>query len=311
VRLGRENRRLRHEAMADRARVRAEGRILVLAVIMICAFATVGLRMGTLAASEPEEPRAQASGASIIATRADIVDRRHRVLAKNMDTHSLYAHPQQMIEPAEAARALAAIFPDLDAARLLRDFTGDRKFVWIKRKLSPEQRQAVHEIGEPGLLFGPREMRLYPNGPIAAHILGGAGFGAEGVHSAEIVGRAGLEKALDDTLRDPARAGSPLVLSIDLSVQAATERMLEAGMTLMNAKGAAAVLMEAETGEILSLASLPDFDPNGRPQPLTEGDPGDSPLFNRAVQASTSSGRCSRPSPPRRPSTSGSSRRRR
>ena len=71
---------------------------------------------------------------------------------------------------------------------------------------------------------------------------------------------------------------------MDLSVQAATERVLLGGMKLMNARGAAAVLMDARTGEILSLVSLPDFDPNDRPVPLTEGDAADSPLFNRAVQ---------------------------
>jgi cell division protein FtsI (penicillin-binding protein 3) len=89
---------------------------------------------------------------------------------------------------------------------------------------------------------------------------------------------------MDDALRDPGRGDVPLALSLDLTVQAAVERVLEGGMRLMNAKGAAAVLMDVHTGEIISLASLPDFDPNDRPSPLTQGDPGDSPLFNRAVQ---------------------------
>ena len=152
------------------------------------------------------------------------------------------------------------------------------------RYISPEQRQAVHDLGEPGLLFGPREMRLYPNGPLAAHVLGGASFGREDVHSAEVIGVAGIEKALDARLRDPARADEPLRLSIDLTVQAAMRRVLMGGMKLMSAKGAAAVLMEVETGRVVGLVSLPDFDPNDRPRPLTRGDAGDSPLFNRAVQ---------------------------
>ncbi|MCC1491520.1 penicillin-binding protein 2 [Cognatishimia sp. F0-27] len=280
----RENLRLRHEEMRDRARHRAEGRLLVLGVMFVCAFSVVGARMGVLAASDPVEPRAQATGSSIIASRADITDRHGRILATNMTTHSLYAHPQQMIEPIRTAKALAEIFPDLDEERLIEDFTGKRKFLWVKRKLSPEQRQAVHDIGEPGLLFGPREMRLYPNGALAAHVLGGASFGREGVHSAEVIGTAGIEKYLDAELRDPAREGAPLALSIDLTVQAAAERVLDAGMKLMNAKGAASVLMDVKTGEVISIVSLPDFDPNDRPRPPTEGEPGDSPLFNRAVQ---------------------------
>ena len=280
----RENIRIRHEEMRDRARKRAEGRLLVLGVMFTCAFIVIGGRMGVLANSEPSEPRTSVAGAQILAQRADIVDRKGRILATNFETHSLYAQPPQIIDPERAASELVKIFPDLEQKRLIKDFTGKRKFLWIKKKLSPEQKQAVHDIGEPGLLFGPREMRLYPNGKLAAHVLGGASFGREGVHAAEVIGVAGIEKYYDERLRDPALGHKPLELSLDLSVQAATERVLHGGMSLMNAKGAAAILMDVKSGEVISIASLPDFDPNDRPRPPTEGNPGDSPLFNRAVQ---------------------------
>ncbi|MEB8385731.1 penicillin-binding protein 2 [Rhodobacteraceae bacterium KMM 6894] len=282
----RENIRLRHEDMRDRSRRRAEGRLLMLGAMFFCAFAVIGGRMGVLAQSEAAEPRTSAAGADIYAQRADIVDRKGRILATNFDTHSLYANPQDMIEPERTAKALAEIFPDLKVERLTKDFTGSRKFLWIKKKISPEQKQAVHEIGEPGLLFGPREMRLYPNGSLAAHVLGGAGFGREGVHAAEVIGVAGIEKFYDDRLRDPAQSSTPLQLSLDLTVQDVVEQVLYGGMRLMNAKGAAAVLMDVHTGEVIAIASLPDFDPNDRPRPLIEGEgeAADSPLFNRAVQ---------------------------
>lgn len=280
----RENIRLRHEEMRDRLRVRAEQRLLLLGIMYFCAFLVIGTRMGGLAASEPEEPRGATNGASIVAQRADIVDRKGRILATNMETHSLYAHPHQMIEPVRAAEELGKIFPDLDVEDLKKRFTSDRKFMWIRKKLSPEQKQAVHDIGEPGLLFGPREMRLYPNGPVAAHVLGGYGFGREGVHSAEVIGTAGIEKYEDELLRDPAREGAPLELSLDLTIQDAAEKVLYGGMKIMNAKGAASILMDVHTGEILALASLPDFDPNDRPLPALGDDPSISPLFNRAVQ---------------------------
>ena len=279
-----ENLRLRHEEMRDRARIRAEGSIVLLGAMFALAFATIGLKMWVVAESEPAEPRTSIAGSSIVAQRGDILDRHGRVLATNLDTFALYAHPHQMVEPERAAQELASIFPDLDQDRLTRDFTGKRRFVWIRRKISPEQRQAVHDIGEPGLLFGPREMRLYPNGALAAHILGGASYGEEGVHAAEIKGTAGVEREFNDFLTDPANGGKPLQLSIDLTVQAAAEQMLYGGMRLMNAKGAASVLMDAKTGEIISMVSLPDFDPNDRPGLPTEGHPDDSPLFNRAVQ---------------------------
>lgn len=280
----RENLRLRHEQMRDQARARAEGRLLILSVMFLGAFAAVGGKMASLAASEPAEPRVAVAASDIRAQRADIVDRNGAILATNLATHALYAQPQDMIDPDRVAAELAAIFPDLDEESLRRRFTGKAKFLWIKRRLSPEQMQQVHDIGDPGLQFGPREMRLYPNGPLAAHVLGGARFDNEGVASADILGVAGVEKAFDSYLRDPANGGEPLRLSLDLTVQAAVERVLAGGMVVMNAKGAAAVMMDVDTGEIVALASLPDFDPNDRPRPLTRGDAADSPLFNRAVQ---------------------------
>jgi cell division protein FtsI (penicillin-binding protein 3) len=281
--IARENLRLRHEAQRDRLRQRAEGRLVLMSLVFLMAFGSVGVRMAALATTEAEEPSVIASTASIHTTRADITDRQGRVLATNFATNALYAHPHEIVDARAAADGLAEIFPEMDAEALYARFTSERRFLWLRRYLSPEQEQMVHDLGEPGLLFGPREMRLYPNGSIAAHILGGAGFGQEAVNAAEVIGIAGIEAMFDDELRDPARE-APLALSIDLTVQAAVEEVLAGGMMLMNARGAAAVLMDVHTGEIVAMASLPDFDPNARPRPLLEGDPADSPLFNRAVQ---------------------------
>ena len=279
-----ENLQQRHAEIQGQSRQRSEGRLLVLGVFFVCAYALIGVRMGMMSTSEPTEPVAIATGSVIAAQRADIIDREGRILATNFETHSLYAHPHQLIDPVAAADALIKVFPDLDHERLIKDFTGKRKFVWIKKKISPEQKQAVHDIGDPGLLFGPREMRLYPNGSLAAHVLGGAGFGKEDVDAAEVIGVAGVERQFDSYLRDPANGAEPLQLSLDLTIQAAAERVLHGGMRLMNAKGATSILMDVHTGEVISVVSLPDFDPNERPRPAVSGDPSDSPLFNRSVQ---------------------------
>lgn len=279
-----ENIQRRHETLRDTSRSRAEGRLLLLAVGFCAAFLTIGARMAVLAGSDPGETNSVVNAAQIQSQRADILDRNGRVLATNHVTNALYAHPREMVDPTRTAQELARIFPDLDQAQMLRQFTGKAAFVWLRRRLSPEQVQAVHDIGEPGLYFGPREMRLYPNGALAAHILGGSRFGDEGVHSAEVIGTAGLEHALDARLRDPSMLDQPVELSIDLTVQAVVAEVLGAGMQMLGAKGAAAIIMDVRTGEILSLVSLPDFDPNDRPRPPVTGDPGDSPIFNRALQ---------------------------
>ncbi len=279
-----EERVKRNQVTHQKIRKRAEHRLTMLGLAFFLGFAAIGGKMAVLAVSEPMEPRLAVANTGIHSQRADIVDRNGSVLATNLVTTSLYAQPHMMIEPVRAANELARIFPDINHDKLLEQFTGKRKFVWVRKKVSPEQKQLVHEIGEPGLLFGPREMRLYPNGKLAAHILGGAGFGKEDVRAAELIGVAGVEKFFDERMRDPAQVDQPLQLSIDLTAQATTRRVLEGGMKIMKAKGAAAVLMDVHTGEIVSMVSLPDFDPNDRPTALLKGDPSDSPLFNRAAQ---------------------------
>ena len=269
----------------DRARLRAERRLKFTAACFVLGFAVIGGKMAAIAATDPREPlTGSLAGAAIVSQRADVTDREGRVLATNVTATALYAQPHLMVDPAAAAEGLARVFPDMDAAIWTRRFTSGSRFYWLKGNISPEQQQAVHDLGEPGLLFGQREMRVYPNGPLAAHVLGGARYGEQDVRAAEIMGVAGVEAAFDGYLSDPAREGAPLRLSLDLTVQSTLERVLASGMALMSAKGATAIVMDTATGEVVAMASLPDFDPNDRPQVLTQGDRGDDPLFNRAVQ---------------------------
>ena len=283
----RQNTARRRQTMRESSRNRSAARLGFLAVVFGCVYLTIAIRMGDLATTVPAEPVAVANnGAEIVSRRADITDRNGRVLATNMMTSALYVQTRDLVDPEGAAVKLAEIFPDLNAEDLTRRFQDGRRFLWVKKVLSPEQMQRVHEIGDPGLLFGSREMRLYPNGTLAAHVLGGYSFGAEGVHSAEVIGVAGIEKALDENLRDPGRGGAAVELSLDLSVQATVEEVLQSGIRMLNAKGGAGIVMDVRTGEIIALASAPTFDPNERPVPLVskDSDPSDSPLFNRAVQ---------------------------
>lgn len=284
ARIEAQNRRARLEAIAETGWRAAEWRLILVAAGFIAGFALIGARMALLASTPPAEATVW-QGEDIQYARAEIVDRQGRLLATNLLTNALYAETRHLIDPVRAAQELARIFPEIDAERMAARFTDPTiRFVWIRPRLSPEQAQLVHEIGEPGLMLGPRRMRLYPNGRVAAHILGGARFGTQGVRAAEIVGVAGIEHQLEERLRDPDLVDLPVQLSIDLTVQAATAEVLQGGMTMLNARAAAAILMDAHTGEVVSMVSLPDFDPNDRPPPPTTGQPTDSPIFNHAVQ---------------------------
>ena len=265
-------------------RIRSESRLLVLIGFFFVSFLAIGLKMGMLSMITPAEPISSTQILQTLTKRADILDRNGSILATNLITNALYAKPNLMIDKQKAAKELVKIFPVLKLLNLVSQFEGTKKFIWIKRKISPEQMQAVHELGEPGLKFGPREMRLYTNGRLAAHVLGGVRYGSQSVHSAELVGSAGVELQFDKFLQDELGSGDPLILSLDLGVQSAIGHVLQGGMQLMNAKGAAAILMDIHSGEIISMVSLPDFDPNDRVQKASKKTGSQSSLFNKAVQ---------------------------
>ena len=263
---------------------RAAWRLTLVGAAFAFGFSAVAVRMAALALSEPVEPQVAAGETALHVARAEITDRAGRPLAMNLPAASVYAHPGEIDDPARAARLLAETLSGVDEARLRARFERRRGFAWIKRPISPGERQAVHDLGLPGVYFGDRDVRVYPAGRMAAHVLGGARAGDEGVRGAEIIGLAGAERWSDETLRDPARAGAPLRLSIDLPAQAALTEVLEEARARLGAKGAWATLMDARTGAIAAMVSLPDFDPNRRPDPADPRVAADARLRNRAVE---------------------------
>ncbi|TVQ53946.1 MAG: penicillin-binding protein 2 [Rhodobacteraceae bacterium] len=263
---------------------RADWRLLLIAVAFALGFGAVGARMAAVTLSTPAEPRLAATDAERHVARAAIVDRAGRTLARNLPAWSAYAHPHELDDPTAAAEALASVLDGVDAATLAARFGGERRFAWIKRPISPEERQAIHDLGLPGVYFGARDVRVYPAGRMAAHVLGGARAGDEGVRFAEIAGLAGVERFHDEALRDPARDGAPLRLSLDLTAQAALTEVLRDGVERFNAVGAAAVLMHARTGAVAALVSLPDFDPNARPDPNDPYVARVRPMMNRVAE---------------------------
>ena len=274
----------RLKSTVQRAKSKARQRIFFLSGIFFISFAAVCFKMTMLASTIPEISKNSYLGYQYDNRRAAITDRNGVILATNLATKSLYVHPHEFIDKEKVARGISGIFPDLKFEYLVKIFRDGRKYFELKKRLSPEQRQAVRDLGEPGIYFGNRETRLYPNGNFAAHILGGSTFGGLGVHSAELIGEAGVELFFNSYLSDPLNVTNPLSLSIDFAVQGVIEKVLDAGIAIMNARGGSAVLMNAHNGKIISLASLPDFDPNHRPPLPLSGDPSNSPLFNRAAQ---------------------------
>jgi cell division protein FtsI (penicillin-binding protein 3) len=204
--------------------------------------------------------------------RADILDRNGQLLATTLESPSLYADPRQIIDAEEATRALLTVFPRLDRNDLLAKLTSGKSFVWIKRHLSPTQQYEVNRLGIPGLNFEHEERRIYPFGDLAAHVVG--------YSSIDNVGLAGVERGLNAVLK---RGRQPVQLSIDARVQFVLREELARVVHDFTAKGAAGIVMDARTGEVVAMVSLPDFDPNhpGMVDPATPPGEAREQIFNK------------------------------
>ena len=259
-------------------------RIYILLFTFIFAFIVIGTQMVLMAINPISISDDSKVNLNNKFDRKDIIDKNGVLLATNVKVNSLYAHPSEIINKEKVINSLLKIFPDSDKENLIKKLYSNKPFVWLRKTISPEQQNLVKDIGQPGLYFGPREMRIYPNGTSAAHILGGTRYGLESVDSAEILGTAGVELFYNKKLSNEDNPLEPLQLSIDIKIQALVEEILENGIKLMGAKGGSVILMDSKTGEIMSLASFPKFNPNLRPRNLFKNDPSNSPIFNRAVQ---------------------------
>ena len=200
--------------------------------------------------------------------RGDIVDRNGVLLATSLMTASVFVNPKEIKDKEEAAIKLGNAL-GLDSKKLLAKFQGGKSFLWIKRNLPPKEENLVNSLGIPGLYFLPEEKRVYPYGNMLSHVIGYVGVDNKGL--------AGIEKQFDGRLRDTALNGEPFALAIDVRLQAIMHEEMVKAVDEFDAIGATGVIMDVHSGEILSMVSLPDFDPHK----LVKSE--DKARFNRAT----------------------------
>jgi cell division protein FtsI (penicillin-binding protein 3) len=208
---------------------------------------------------------------SLIPERGDIVDRDGEPLARTIDAWTIAVQPAKVIgDKLALAQRLAELMPEYTAEQYFALLKSNKPFQYLRRRASPGLVEAVNALGEPGLAIQREPDRLYPQTTLAAHVLGYTDIDGHGV--------AGMERAFDKYLSDPETRGEPLVLSVDSRVQQALEHELNDAMIKFSAIGAAGVVMDVHTGEVLAMTSLPEVNPNA---------PGAAPpeaRFNRATQ---------------------------
>ena len=234
--------------------------LLALAALIACFVAIAGqlLRLGLKAEADFHLNIAEPIGQSW--SRPDIVDRHGQLLATDVATHSLYADPQLVLDIDEVVEKLTAALAGLDRAEVRRALADrGRRFAWIARGLTPRQAQRVHDLGLPGLAFRTELKRVYPLGALAGHVVGTVNVDNKGL--------VGLERWLDDmgkveAVQGTDRSDKPaLRLSLDVGVQHAVSEELQAAVARYSATGAAGLVLDLTSGEVLAAASLPGADP--------------------------------------------------
>lgn len=243
---------------------RSVSRVGLVALCFTILFSVITGRLIYLAAtSDPEAALRRVASSRMLASRPDIIDRNGEILATDVPTYSVFAEPRNIIDRDETLEKLTAVLPDINARDLYDKLGSKLGFIWVKRQITPRQRAEVYRQGIPGVGFISDNKRVYPNGPAGAHILGFTNIDNHGI--------AGIEKYIDNQgLQDLANAGfqtdsdnlKPVQLSLDLRVEHVLRDELVKGLAKYKAKATGGLVMDVNTGEVIALVSLPDYNPN-------------------------------------------------
>ncbi|CDX29611.1 Peptidoglycan glycosyltransferase [Mesorhizobium sp. SOD10] len=239
---------------------KARTRIVMSMAVFFTIYSTIAGRLVYLGLQNPDLSGGPES--RVTASRPDIVDRNGEVLATDIKTASLFAEPRRIVDADEAIEKLSTVLPEIDYEQTYRKLKSGAGFVWLQRQLTPKQQADILALGIPGLGFRTEKRRFYPSGETSSYIVGLTNIDNQGI--------SGMEKYIDEQgLSDLQASGlavakdlKPVRLSIDLRVQHVVRDEIAAGLERYRALGAGAVVLNIKTGEVMAMASVPDFDPN-------------------------------------------------
>lgn len=232
----------------------AQGRVMLMLLLLAAVMLVLAGRMAWLGV-EASLRANRPVNTSLIPMRADIVDRNGVPLARNIDGYSIAVHPNKIMgDKAALAEKLHAIFPDESAQHFYEILKSGKGWAFLRRRAQPDEVAAVNALGEVAIEFPREKERLYPQRTLAAHLIGFTNIDGHG--------GMGVERSFDKRLTDEKLRNTPLMLSIDARAQAALEEEMIKGVTAQSAKGAAGVVLDVRSGEVIAMVSVPTFNPN-------------------------------------------------
>tara|TARA_B100000902_G_scaffold378771_1_gene412359 strand:+ start:1238 stop:2920 length:1683 start_codon:yes stop_codon:yes gene_type:complete len=184
--------------------------------------------------------------------RADIIDNNGSFLAKTVSSIDIGINPSDIINEKKLLLNLKLIFPNKDY-EIVKSNINKNKFFWFEKKISEENYEKLMKLGDKSIRPEEKVTRLYPQKNLFSHIIGQI--------DNDNIGISGLEKSLNDRLKNN---GKPIQLSVDKDIQFLIREELLKYNEIFQTLGSAAILMKVDNGEIISIVSLPDFDPNER-----------------------------------------------
>ena len=224
---------------------------------------------------------------SIKLQRGQILDSKGEILAVSLPMDSIFAIPQEVNNPLEEAQILSKVL-DIESDDLFSKLTSKKSFIWLKRNALPRVSKLVESLGLSGIHKLKEYQRFYPNQNLAAQLIGFSGIDSQGLEGIEYKFNEHLMNGSRQTMEwNPLiqeseigkHSGGTLSLTIDSKIQYYAEKELRAALEVMEAKHGIAIVMESQTGKILALANLPDYDPNN----FSKFD--NTRYFNRAIGA--------------------------
>lgn len=256
---------------ADRRKRDARQRLTFIIAGFVVMYLGVGARLVQYGVAEPIATGSINFNANAVASRPDVLDRNGELLATDINTVSLYAEPRRIVDADEVVEKLASVLPNLDWDDTYRKLQSGSGFQWLRRQLTPRQQSDILALGIPGIGFRPEKRRFYPGGVTASHIVGHVNI--------DNLGLAGMERYIDQQGYADLRAVGltndtrlePVRLSIDIRVQHIVREVAARAMKEYQAEAAGAVILDVETGEVVAMASVPDYDPNQPSRLLPDG----------------------------------------